>query len=186
MNIRETAKSKGVKLAAFIIGIILIAIVIFAAGVSVGFHKARYSYQWGENYERNFAGPGRGMGPFGGVMREFSGHDNFRNPNGLAGTIISVTDNNLVVKDQDSKENTVAVTDKTIIKDGPNDIKISDLKTDERIVVLGKPGDNGVVNADLIRVFDNGDNNPPTDNPANNNPANNSNPNPNNTNNQNN
>jgi hypothetical protein len=172
MDIRKTAKSKGVKLAAFIIGVILIAIIIFAAGVSVGFHKARYSYQWGENYERNFAGPPRGMGSFG-------DHDNFRNPNGLAGTIISVTNNNLVVK---------AVTDKTIIKDGPNDIKIGDLKTDERIVVLGKPGDNGVVNADFIRVFNNNDtNNPPADNSVNNNNStNNNNSDSNNTNNQNN
>jgi len=27
------------------------------------------------------------------------------------------------------------------------------LKNDERIVVIGNPSDNGVVNADLIRVF---------------------------------
>ena len=185
MDIKETAKLKGVRLAAFIIGIVLIAILIFAAGVSVGFHKARYSYQWGENYERNFGGPERGPGPFGGMMNQFSGHDNFRNAHGLSGAIVSVTGNNLVIKDQDNKENTVAVTDKTVIKDGPDTIKLSDLKTDERIVVLGKPGDNGVVNADLIRVFSKDNNIPPAEKPGNN-PSDSSNPGSNNTNNQNN
>ena len=33
--------------------------------------------------------------------------------------------------------------------------KISDLKVNDQIVVMGNPGDNGVVNASLIRVFNN-------------------------------
>jgi hypothetical protein len=49
----------------------------------------------------------------------------------------------------------MAVTDKTIIKLRRDDIKITDLKNDQQVVVMGKPGDDGVVNADLIRVFDN-------------------------------
>jgi hypothetical protein len=79
----------------------------------------------------------------------------FRNAHGIAGTIISITENNLVIKDKDNKENTVAVDDKTIIKFGRDDVKISDLKNDQQVVVMGQPGEDGVVKADLIRVFNN-------------------------------
>ena len=133
-----------------IIGGVIITLVIFAAGVSVGIHKARFSDRFANNYERNFAPP-RGPIDF---MRGMEGQD-FRNAHGIAGTIISITDNNIIVKDRGNKENTIAVSDKTVINRGRDNIKISDLKTDDEIVVMGKPADNGVINADLIRVFDN-------------------------------
>lgn len=149
-------KNKNLKIAAIVVGGILVILVIFAAGVGVGLRKARFSYDFGRNYERNFIGFREGMmgrpGFMGGMMREFSGRD-FRNANGLAGTIISITNNNLIVKDQDNKENTVAVTDKTLIKLGRDNAQLSDLKQNDQVVVIGKPGDNGVINADLIRVF---------------------------------
>ncbi|MFA5961834.1 MAG: hypothetical protein WC848_04090 [Parcubacteria group bacterium] len=164
MDTKEVVKSKNFKLAASIIGIALIVLVSFAGGVAVGLHKARFSYQWGQNYERNFMGAGfrnvpdcdHGLiGGCGGMMdipRNVEGRD-FRNAHGLAGTIISISGSNLIVKDHDSKENTVTVTDKTIIKDRNSDIKITDLRANEQIVVMGAPNDQGAVNADLIRVF---------------------------------
>lgn len=160
MEIEKSKSSNKLKITIWIAGGFLIALVIFAFGLAVGFHKAKFSCNWGENYERNFMGPHPGMmdGPRGpmGMMgekfRDFEGRD-FRNAHGLAGTIISITDNNIAIKDRDNKENTVAVSDKTIIKSGRDDIKITDLKNDQQVVVMGKPGDSGVINADLIRVF---------------------------------
>lgn len=58
-----------------------------------------------------------------------------------------------MIKDPAGKENTILVSDKTLIKDGQAALKITDLKNDERIVIIGKPGESGMVNADLIRVF---------------------------------
>jgi hypothetical protein len=87
-----------------------------------------------------------------GFFRGAEGKD-FRNAHGLAGTVISVTDNNIIVKDRDSKENTITVTDKTIIKRNADDLKITDLKANDQLVVMGTPNDQGVINADLIRVF---------------------------------
>jgi RNase P/RNase MRP subunit p29 len=158
---QEILQSKKFKIAVSIIGAFLIILIIFAAGISVGLHKAKFSCKFGENYERNFMGNHSSQngwansGPMG-MMREkvkdFEGRG-FRNAHGIAGTIISITDNNIVIKDKDNKENTVAITDKTIIKLGVDDVKISDLKNDQQVVVMGNPGENGVVNADLIRVF---------------------------------
>ena len=156
-------KSKNILIAALIIGGILVILASFASGVAVGLHKGRFSNNFGKNYERNFMGSrfdeGRGTmgsrnGFIGGMMREFSGRD-FRNAHGLSGTIISIADNSLIIKDRDNKENTVAVTDKTVIRQGRDNLQISDLKTNDQVVVIGKPGDNGVINADLIRLFGN-------------------------------
>lgn len=176
--------SKSYKWILWVIAEVLLLVVVFALGMHVGLHKAKYSYQWGANYERNFIGgphgqmmPGMPAGSMG-FFGERGG--DFRNAHGLSGSIVSIADNKIVVKDQDNKENTVAVSDNTIIKSGRDDIKIGDLKTDEKIVVMGKPDSSGVINADLIRVFansgnannfsDNSASNPPS-NPA---PANNS------------
>lgn len=149
---KNLTDSRNFRVVIIIVGMVLIALISFAVGMRVGFHKAKFSYKWGENYERNFAGP-RGSGPTG-FMRDFQGRD-FRNGHGIAGTIISINDANIVIKDRDGKENTIAVTDKTIIKKNREDIKISDLKQDDQLVVVGNPGDNGVINADIIRVFNN-------------------------------
>jgi len=161
MSTQEMLKSKGFKIAALIIGAVILVLVSFAGGVAVGFHKARFSYKFGENYERNFVGgpfqggPGmmEGWGPRG-MMRDFEGRG-FRNGHGLSGTIISVANSQIVLKDQNNQENTITVTDKTLIKQGRGTISVNDLKNGERIVVIGSPGDNGTINADLIRVFDN-------------------------------
>jgi len=158
MNIQETIKTRNFKIAALAVGVVIIALVSFASGVAVGFHKARFSYEFGKNYERNFVGgpfQGPGMmerGPRG-MMDDFGGRG-FRNAHGIAGTIISVADNRIVLKDRDGQENTISVSDKTLIKRGQDTININDLKNDEQIVVMGRPGDNGTVNADLIRVFE--------------------------------
>jgi len=175
---KEFIQSRTFKIVAAIIGAFLIVAVSFGGGVAVGLHKARFSSDFGKNYERNFMGSrfegGRGMmgdgrrgsqegGGMMGFFRDFEGKD-LRNGHGLAGTIISIADNNLVIKDRDNKENTVTVNDNTMIKSQRDDLKIGDLKVNDQVVIMGNPGDNGVVNASLIRVFAN--NNFQNDQPA--------------------
>ena len=92
------------------------------------------------------------------MMGDFGGQG-LRNGHGLSGAIISVANNQIVIKDRDGQENTISVSDKTLIKQGQNTISINDLKNDEQIVVMGQPGGNGTINADLIRVFASGNNN---------------------------
>lgn len=157
--LKEKVKSNKFRIASMIVGSFLILLIGFAIGVKVGSHKARFSNDFGRNYEKNFMGPIHG-GPMG-MFDNLEGRG-MRNPHGIAGSIISISANNIVVKDRDNKENTITVTDKTSIKNGRDDIKITDLKTNDNIVVLGKPGDNGVVSADLIRIFS------PNDTPDNN------------------
>ncbi len=163
-KIKEIVSTKVFKLVFLLVAGLLIILLVFAAGIKVGLKKARYSYQWGANYERNFLGPHSDMmdprRPNGkmrpsGPMDFFKNNErDMRNANGLAGAVVSFTNNLIVVKDKDNKESTVAVNEKTIIKFGRSDIEIGDLKVDQQLVVLGKPNDAGMVDAELIRVFD--------------------------------
>lgn len=146
--------SKKMKTAAAIVGVLVLILISFASGIAVGFKKARFSYSWGENYERNFVGPR--MLPPGGPMGDPRGmmeNRDLRNAHGIAGNIVSISGSNIVIKDRDNKENTVSVTERTLIKNGRDDVEISDLKNDERVIVVGRPSDGGVISADLIRVF---------------------------------
>jgi hypothetical protein len=153
-DISTKDKSKKNNLLFFILGGALVALVCFSAGVKIGLLKAKFSYHFGENYERNFIGPRFPMDGSKEFFGGFEGRD-FRNAHGLAGTIISITDNSLAVKDRDGKENSVSVTERTIIKKFREDIALSDLKVDENVVILGQSGESGSVEAELIRVFDN-------------------------------
>ncbi len=158
MNEKEIMQSKIMKTTTIVVGVLLVAVISFAGGLAVGFHKARFSYAFGEHYEKNF------MGRDGGTMmggdrrmsfaspRDFDGSD-FHNGHGLIGEIISLSDNSLVVKDSSGKENIVALNDKTLVRSGRDEMKVADLQTGNRIAVIGKPGDDGTVNADFIRVL---------------------------------
>lgn len=159
-NFPKKIRSSSFKTASMIIGAFLIFLIGFAIGTRVGFHKARFSSDFGKNYERNFIGP-IPPGPMGKMFDDFEGKG-MRNPHGMAGEIISVSDSNIIIKDMVDEENTINVTEKTIIKNGRDNIKISDLKLGDKIVVLGKPKDNGTVDAHLVRIFN------PDDIPGNN------------------
>lgn len=156
---KEIIKSKKFKIASIIIGVVLCALIIFSLGVSVGLHKGKFSCRWGENYERNFVGSRENDSHKGFMPRppEFmdrlEGRE-FRNAHGLAGEIISIAQDKIVVQDRDGKENTVIINDKTLIKSRRDNLKITDLQQNDEVVIMGKPGNDGMMQADLIRVFE--------------------------------
>lgn len=139
-----------------IIGVLLIVIASFAIGVATGIHKTRFSSEWGRQYERNFVGDGDDDRlHMGGMMglRSFEGRE-YRNANGVAGEILSLNDQKkIVIKDRDGKENTVQIVESTVLRKQREAISWSDLKAGDRVVVLGKPTQDGVIEAELLRVF---------------------------------
>lgn len=136
-----------------IIGLVgfVVLILVFGAGMKVGALKARYSYRWAENYQRNFAGPRRG-GFLGSFRQGFKDRD-FINAHGTFGSIIKIDGNTIIVKGKDDVEKTVLVSDKTTITSHRESLKMSDLKVDDQIVIIGTPNEQGQIEAKLIRVF---------------------------------
>jgi hypothetical protein len=129
-----------------LIGLIA-ALLIFQLGMFVGFRKASYSFGWGDNYHRVFGGPESGL------MRDFVGRD-FLNGHGLAGSIVSVDDPDIIIIGNDGIEKTVATTEHTAIVRGRQPIDLSDLFPDDTVTIIGRPEGNGIIFADIIRVLD--------------------------------
>jgi hypothetical protein len=131
---------------------IVVIVLIFGLGVFVGEKKAKFSYHWAENYHRMFAGPKAGF--LGNLrMPPFPPFDEFIEGHGTFGEIIKIEGNNLVVKGRGNVEKVIVVTEKTVIKSGREDIKFSDLKIGDMIVIIGSPNEKGQIDAKLIRVF---------------------------------
>jgi hypothetical protein len=125
------------------IGIVIIILVVFSVGVSVGFNKASFGRDWGNNYERNF-----GMQP----MPPF-GQDNFPNAHGSIGKIIKIELPTIIVQDQDQTEKVVLIKDDTKIQKMRDTIAATDLKVDDFVVVIGLPNNQGQIEAKFIRMM---------------------------------
>ncbi len=146
MNIKEIIQSKPYMTVALSISVVAVICLVFGGGMYIGYRKARFSYQWGENYHMNFGGPR------GGFMRDFSGKD-LINANGVAGQILKIDGSTLVIKGRDNVEKIVVVKDDTVINRFNEVVKLSDLKIDDLIVVIGEPNNNGQIEAKFIRTL---------------------------------
>jgi hypothetical protein len=143
-NIKKVLESKVVVKVLYGIGIFIIAMLIFSAGITVGFHKASFGHAWGENYERNF-----GMMP----NRPMFGGDNFPNAHGAIGKIIKIELPTIIVQDRDNTEKVILIKSDTQIQKLKENITINDLKMDDFIVVIGTPNEQGQIEAKLIRIM---------------------------------
>ena len=143
-NIRKVLESKTAVRILYVIGIFIIVMLIFSAGIIVGFHKASFGHAWEENYEHNF-----GMIP----NRPMLGEDNFPNAHGAIGKIIKIELPTIIVADKDNTEKVVLLKDDTKIEKMKMQIKSSDLAIDDFIVVIGSPSDKGQIEAKFIRVM---------------------------------
>lgn len=129
----------------------IIVILIFGTGVKVGALKARYSYQWADNYHKNFAGP---RGGFLEDWRKFPAGD-FIGGHGAFGEIIELNGAGFVIKGRGDVEKVIVTAEDTVIKRGRETIE-DGLQVGDRVTIIGSPNAEGQIKAKLIRIF-NGD-----------------------------
>ena len=130
-------------------GIVIVAMLIFSLGVVVGFHKASFGRDWGEHYNENF-GMERHSGRMGiGLM----GH--FPNSHGAIGKIIKIELPTLIVQGKDNTEKVILTKEDTKLQKIREEIKVSDLKVDDFIIIIGSPNAQGQIEAKFIRVLPN-------------------------------
>lgn len=123
-----------------ILAAIVIFLVAFGLGISVGYQKAIFSSEWGMNYERNFSSPPPlGMGA--------------QNMHGAAGTVIDVSESGLAVRDNDNDEQSIVIASDTVIKKMDATIPLGNVAVGDHVVVIGAPNSSGQVEARFIRVF---------------------------------
>lgn len=134
----------------FVVGVLIftVLLLVFQAGVFIGYRKASFSYRFGERYYKN--APGMQM-----HMRSFDEpiHGGFLNANGAVGKIASINLPTFVVIGPDSKEKIVLIKEDTKIRSFEEDINASELKVDDYVAVIGSPNDNAEVEAKLIRIM---------------------------------
>lgn len=145
MNIKDFFQSVMFKRILFGIGVLVLALLIFQAGLFVGFHKADFSYRFGDNYYRNFEGR---RGELMGMPKA-----DFPNAHGAAGKVVKVSLPTLVVQDRDGIEKIILIKADTSIKKFKDDIKSAEIKVDDFVVVVGEPNDKSQIEAKLIRLL---------------------------------
>ncbi len=133
----------------FGVGALIVLFAVFRAGEFVGYRRAGYSYQWGDDYYRTFGQLPRMMGPGSGFMM-----DDFPNTNGVIGRILKVnaSSSSLIVEGSDKIERVVALGSDTTVRRFRDTIALGDLRVDDFVVVIGALDTNGTIEARLIRV----------------------------------
>lgn len=147
MDINKIIQSKSFRNIILAVTSLVAILLILKVGIFIGYKKAGFSYRWGENYHRNFAGPK------GGFFKEFEGRD-FIESHGVFGEVIKIDNDSIVIKGKNDVEKLILLSvSSTIIKNSREKIELSGLKIGDLVVVIGSPNDSGAVEAKLIRLM---------------------------------
>jgi hypothetical protein len=146
--LQTTLQSTTFQRTLFFVGGIILALVIFQAGMVVGERKAAFSYRFGDNYFRNFGEREGGHGAFG-MGRE----GKFPEAHGAMGKILSITPSTLVTLGRDNIEKVILIDDSTVIKHFRDEATRADLHVDDFIVVIGSPNNASQIEAKFIRIL---------------------------------
>lgn len=133
------------------LGLAAVALLIFVAGMQVGYHQARFEHSFGDNYDRMFVGPheaGHGYG-FG---TPFSGRPDGMNDHGAVGEVVSASSSQFVVAGIDNVEKTIVVSPRTIVRQYRNNATLADIHVGSFVVVIGSPTATGDIAADVVRL----------------------------------
>jgi len=129
-----------------ILGVLLVALIIFWAGTAVGYREAVFSHQWDDNYAVEFGGS---HSPF---LPGMDGDDSSLNSHGAFGQIVAVRMPEFTVKGPAEAEKDIIVEDGTIIRYFHGQASTSELVPGETVVVIGEPDNQGRIQASLIRI----------------------------------
>lgn len=151
MDINKSLQSKTFRNIIIAVGLLLIIILSFSVGVLVGFHKARFSYAWGDRHRREWGGY---LGDMSGL---FSGRG-LVNGFGTSGTIVNIDEasSTMVVSGRDGNDKNISFSSSTIFMEDSSAINPSQLKINDNVLVIGSPNDQGQIEAKFIRILDEG------------------------------
>jgi hypothetical protein len=150
-NFKECVQSKMFK--GFIIGIatFLVLVIVFQAGVFVGFKKAGFSQRLGENYGRIFGdqkGPEMMDGMFKGLP-----FDNLPGGHGAVGVVIKVSSSTIVVSEPNNIEKIVLLNGETAIRKARDEINIENIVIGDFVSIIGESNSKGEIEAKLVRIM---------------------------------
>ncbi len=128
-----------------VLGMLLAALVIFGAGVFVGYRKADFSYRWSNSYYRDFGGP---YSPF----NMSDADDNAPSAHGAFGTVIGVNLPSFAVQGPNEAEKVIIIGPQTIIRNMRNPATTTDIHMGQSVIIIGEPDNQGQIDASIIRI----------------------------------
>ena len=129
-----------------ILGILLVALVIFGAGMSVGYNKAQFSSDWSNHYSDMFGGM---RSPF--AVTPDS--DDISAANGAAGTVIAVNLPTIAVKGQNEVEKIIVIGPSTVIRQFRSPATTTDIHVGDTLIGIGEPDSEGRIVATFVRLI---------------------------------
>lgn len=164
MDIKKCLQSKKFKIAVSVLGGLFVASLIFQAGVFVGYHKAAFSYGYGDNYYRMFGerhergGDARfgGMMGTGGMMGGGAWDEDFAPAHGVIGKIVKIELPNVIVEGTDAIEKVVLITSDTTIRQFRDNVAANKLQAGDIIMIIGSPNTASQIEAKYIRIMPSG------------------------------
>ena len=145
MTTKEFFQSSGYNKLIIALGSLLAFLVIFAAGMAVGYREAAFSYHWQSNYGPGFSDPSSPFAPF-----IHDGDD--VSPHGAFGTIVSFKSPYLMVKGDNQAESIIAIGSSTVIRHIRAFGTTTDLLPGQQVIIIGTPDNSGRIQASFIRV----------------------------------
>ena len=152
MNTQEIKSALRSKKTSYFMAALLITIgiiLVFHVGEEFGYRKAVFMDRSSANYYQAF-GPRADThddGPLGYLF------DQQASTHGVAGKIITITGQKILVADNEGIEKNVIVDTNTVIRNHRTDITAADLEPNDVIVVIGSPTADGSIAAKIIRVL---------------------------------
>jgi len=156
VNINHFLQSKPFRRAIVVVGSLVVIFLAFAAGVFVGYSKARFSYASGDSYARIFIGSGP-PGMFGMMPGMSLDAPQFFSAHGTSGSVLSIDAGSgmIVLGSPDNTEKIIYISSSTVVRKDRIAIGVSDIKEGDSVLVIGDPNDQGQIEARLVRVLDN-------------------------------
>ncbi len=145
MTFKDFIKSKRFSLIIYVVGGLLIALIIFQAGIFVGYHVATFSMSWDDTHRGDPRDPRSIFAPFGRDADDM-------NPHGAIGEIISIKLPVIMVKEPSGNEAIILLSTSTSIRNMHDQASSSDLFVGEQIVTIGTPDEQGQIHASFVRV----------------------------------
>lgn len=148
MNIKSYFQNNKASKLISILAVILIAIIIFQTGFSVGYHKASFINKWDDRYLGNPNYLKSAYSPF---MIKKRGDE--INPNGALGQIVSMSLPTFMVKGNNRAEMAIRINSNTSIRKMREMSTTTDLIIGKNVVIIGEPNNDGEIEAKLIRIL---------------------------------
>ncbi len=146
MTIKEYFKLNWFNKLVITIAILIVMMLIFQAGVTVGYHKARFSNSWNKTIASD-------MDDQHSIFYPFMPDKDDRNPHGAIGEIVSIKIPSLMVKGPNNFEEIVIIGPETAIRSLHTQASTSDLVIGSHIIAIGSPDEQGAIHAAFIRIM---------------------------------